>query len=118
MRKLVLIFGLIFSFVSCSDIVRVEDISDKTVSILAPTNSAILNATDVTFNWQTVEEAEEYRIQIADPNFTETLQIVTDSTITTTSFSKTLSIGSYEWRVKALNSAYQTDYIAQSFTIE
>ncbi len=117
MRKLVLICSLIFSFAACSDIVRVEDISDETVNILAPSNNAILNSTDVTFNWQTVEEADEYRIQIADSNFTEALQIVTDSTVTTTSFFIALNGGSYEWRVKALNSAYETAYTIQSFSI-
>lgn len=102
----------------CSDIVRVEDITDETVNILAPTNNAILNSIDVTFNWGSIEEADEYNIQIANPTFEEALQIVTDSTLTATSFSKTLEIGSYEWRVKAVNSAYETDYTTQSFTIE
>ncbi len=117
MKKLVVIVSLVLGFMACSDIVRVEDISDETVSILAPSNNAILNSTDVTFNWQTVEEADEYRIQIADPNFTEALQIVTDSTVTTTSFFIALNGGSYEWRVKALNSAYETAYTIQSFSV-
>lgn len=113
------IYGfMLLTLMSCSDILRVEDISDEIVNILAPSNNAILNTTDVTFNWQEIDEADEYHIQIANPNFTEAVQIVTDSIVASTNFSKTLGLGNYEWRVKAMNSAYETDYTLQSFSIE
>ena len=109
------VFTLVFC---CSEIVRVQDISEDFVNILAPTNNAILNTTDVSFNWENVEEAEEYNIQIASPNFSEAIQIVVDTTLTSSSLSKTLFIGNFQWRVKALNSSYETNYTTNSFTIE
>lgn len=118
LKNKILLIGVFAMFYCCSEIVRVEDISEDTVNILAPTNNAILNTTDVSFNWQDLEDAEEYNIQIANPNFSEALQIVVDTTVTTSSLSKTLYVGSFEWRVKALNSSYETDYTTQSFTIE
>jgi hypothetical protein len=115
--RLLLIFVFTI-FLACDDIIEVVDISGETVKILAPTNDAFLNITDVSFNWQSIEEAEEYNIQIATPSFAGALQILTDTTLSTTSFSKTLDLGSYQWRVKAINSGYETEYTTQSFTIE
>ncbi len=117
MRKFVLIFSLLFSFISCSDIVRVEDISDETVSILAPTNNAIINSTSVTFSWQAIEDAESYHIQITTPTFTQATQIVVDSIVTSTDFTITLAANNYQWRVRAENSAYETIYTTQSFSV-
>jgi hypothetical protein len=112
-------FFIIFSFVlSCSEIVGVEDISNKTVSVLAPTNGAILNMGTLIFTWDSVEDAEEYKLQIVTPSFENAIQILTDSTLTTTSFSTTLENGNYQWRIRAENSGYQTQYSTQNFTIE
>lgn len=105
-------------FNSCDDIIEVEDISNKTVTVLAPTNGVLLSNTNITFTWEDVNDAESYTIQIATPSFDNAQQIVLDSTITETSFSKTLNATSYEWRVKAQNSDYNTVYTTQSFTIE
>lgn len=116
--KRLLVAAFVISFIACNDIIEVVDISSETVNILAPTNEAVLNITEISFNWQLIEEAEEYNIQIATPTFSEALQIITDSTITSTSFSKTLYLGSYQWRVRAKNSGYESQYTIQSFTVE
>lgn len=118
MKKILSIFSLLIITSACSDIVTVEDISNETVILLAPTNQAILNITDLTFSWQSVEEAESYHIQIATPTFEAALQIVEDSTVTATNYSKVLTANNYEWRVRAENSAYETAYTTQSFLIE
>lgn len=120
MRFKTSIFFVIWFLLSfgCSDIVNVGDISDGTVTILAPADDAILGTMDVSFSWQEVEEAEQYRVQVATPGFTEALQIVTDSTLTGNGLTRTLEPGQYEWRVKALNSAYETGYTTSRFTIE
>ena len=110
---------MIFSFVlSCSDIIEVEDISNKTITVLAPMDETVLNTTTVNFTWDSIEDAEDYKLQIATPSFENAIQILTDSTLLTTNFSKTLETGSYEWRIRAENSSYETEYSTQSFTIE
>lgn len=114
-RLLILMTLLLFS---CDDITEIEDISNRTVNILAPTNDAVLNITDVTFSWNNVEDAENYRLQIATPSFENAAQIVADTLVTATHFTKTLTIGNYEWRVRGENSGYQTSYSTQSFSIE
>jgi hypothetical protein len=117
-KKILLALGLFIIVTNCDDIIEVEDISKDNVTLLAPTNGATLNITNLTFTWQAVDDAESYHIQIATPSFSEALQIVTDSTIVTTSFSTSLEAYNYQWRVRAENSEYQTVYTTQSFTIE
>jgi hypothetical protein len=102
--------------VGCQEILFVEDISAEQVAVLAPTELAVVQTGNVTFSWQPVYEAESYQIQIATPTFTNATQIVLDSTLHATSFSKEIVTGSYQWRVKALNSAYQTNYTTVSFS--
>jgi hypothetical protein len=116
MKKLLCVF-IVFTY-GCSDIIEVEDISNKTVSILAPTNEAVLNSTTITFTWNSLEDAEAYKLQIATPSFENATQIVLDSTLTVTSFSRILENGNYQWRIRAENSGYQTSYSTQNFTIE
>jgi hypothetical protein len=118
MKRILLVLSLLIIVTACEDIIEVEDISDDSVTLLAPTNEAILSITNLTFTWQAIEDAESYHIQIATPSFSEALQIVTDSTIVNTSFSTNLETNSYQWRVRAENSGYQTLYTTQSFTIE
>ncbi len=117
MKKSLLIVLIALTF-SCDDIIEVDDISAKSVILLAPTNQAVLNITDLTFSWQVVEEAESYHIQIATPSFENALQIVKDSVDVSNSFTTTLEANDYEWRVRAENSGYQTNYTTQTFTIE
>ena len=112
---LVIVFGLIFS---CEDIIEVEDISNQRVVILAPTNNSVLTQNDVTFSWNSLEEASGYHLQIATPNFENATQIVIDSLVTTTNLLNTLSAGDYQWRVRAQNSEYETSYTTQSFSVE
>lgn len=117
MRNIKLIIVLFILVMSCNDIIEVEDISNKAVTILAPTEGATLTETNVTFSWNTLEDAERYKLQIAAPNFENTITIAEDTTITASSFSKVLSAGNYEWRLRAENSDYQTAYTTQSFSI-
>ena len=74
---------------------------------------------NVNFSWDFVEDAEDYRIQVAQPDFDNTIQIVLDSIVTsTTNFTQTLSSGNYQWRVRADNSGYSTAYTTNSFAVE
>lgn len=115
--KSVSYFLLVFLSLSCSEILIEKDISDKTVTLIAPTNNAQFFSTGVTFTWDGVEDATKYILQIAKPNFTAPLQIVLDTTITTTSFTQQLPIGNYEWRVKAANESSSTAFTSRTISI-
>jgi len=117
MKNIKLILVLFILVISCSDIIEVEDISNKNVSVLAPTEGAILTTTSVQFSWNAVNDADRYKLQIARPDFENATAIKEDSSITGTYFSKVLGSGSYQWRVRAENAEYQTVYTIQGFSI-
>lgn len=95
-----------------------EDISGETVMLIAPSNNATLDIREITFTWEKVEFAEDYTLQIATPDFDNPTQIVVDTLTTQTSSRHILENGSYEWRIKAQNSASETDFSINSFTVD
>jgi uncharacterized protein YegP (UPF0339 family) len=115
MKNFFFIFVL-FIFLGC-EAVFVEDISNETVVVLAPTENSDVAAGNVTFNWQLVFEADSYQVQIAAPSFQNATQILLDSVSESNVIQKNLEAGAYEWRIRALNSEYQTDYITVGFTV-
>ncbi len=119
MKKYIYRTFILLTLVSCSDIIEVPDISNDTVTLVAPTDNATLAIETLTLSWNTLEDAESYQVQIARPSFENILQLEEDSIVTTNSISVNLASGnSYEWRVRAINSGYKTPYTTYSFTTE
>ncbi|MCK5677020.1 MAG: hypothetical protein KAH72_00900 [Flavobacteriaceae bacterium] len=112
-----LFFSIILLTLSCDNIIFEEDISESNLKILAPVNDASVISGNISFNWESVTDADKYQIQIATPNFANAIQIVLDSTISITSFNKQLLPNNYEWRVRAVNSAFQTSYFTNTLTV-
>lgn len=110
-----LIFLMLFT--SCDDILEVPDISDASLSLLAPTEGAVVRGNTTTFSWETVEDAEDYLLQIATPNFANASQILLDTTITRLNFTQPLLPNAYEWRLKARNSGFETPFNTRTFTV-
>lgn len=112
------LFSLLFlTFISCEEIIMEKDISKSEMVLVAPTNNAQFYSTGVSFTWDIVTDATEYQLQIASPNFANPLQIVLDTTIKETNFTQQLPIGNYEWRVRALNSGYSTNYVSRLVSV-
>lgn len=126
MKKGILTICIVLMVVwGCEDILEVPDISNQTVPILAPGEGSVLNTNAVGFNWQTIEDATTYEVQIATPNFESTTQIILDSIISedtlgrvNTRIDQSLLNGNYAWRVKALNSDYETVYTLSNFQVD
>lgn len=118
MKKILLfILPVALLLISCDEIIMEDDISDETVVLVAPYDNAVVNSTSITFTWDAIENGSQYRIQIARPNFESPIAIVTDQVIDTTSYTVQLNVGQYQWRVKGLNSAYETAYTTRNLTI-
>lgn len=111
-----LLIGL-FGFISCEEILLEEDISEEDIVLVAPANNAQFFSTSISFFWEELEDADQYHLQIARPNFEAPLQIVLDTLVSSNSFSFQLNVGNYEWRLKAVNSSYETAYKSRFFTI-
>jgi predicted secreted protein len=104
-------------FISCEEILFVDDISEQEVSLYAPSDGAVLFSTGINLSWDKVKNADKYHLQIAKPNFTTPAQIVLDTLVNNTNFTQQLNIGKYEWRIKAVNSGYETAYKTWAFEI-
>lgn len=116
--RTLMIFVIVFSvFISCEELINEEDISKDSVQLLAPTNNSTIDEGDIGFNWKALSGADDYKLQVATPNFTSAIQVVLDTTISKNSFTSTLIAGEYEWRVKALNSAYETEFTTHALIV-
>jgi len=113
----VLLMMIAMLFLSCEELLTEEDITEETVVLTAPSDEAAFTETDIVLSWEPVEGADSYQLQIATPSFEAALQIVEDSVLAENHFPAHLDPNDYEWRVKALNSAYETEFSTQSFTI-
>lgn len=126
MNKLKISLALILAILySCEDILEVPDISNQTVTVFAPLDNTVVNDNDISFNWDTVEDATRYRFQLAAPDFETTQQLVLDSIFEVDSLGRvdtriqqTLVNGNYAWRIRALNSDYQTVYTLSNFQVD
>ena len=107
---------ILVCFLSC-EAVFLDDLSNDTVVVLAPLNNAQLDVGNNTFSWELLENAETYQIQIATPSFENANQIVLDSVTASRMIVHDLISGTYEWRVKALNSEYETPFSTVNFTV-
>lgn len=108
---------------ACEEIISVPDISEKLVTIVAPVDGSILTGALVNFNWETIEFAEQYQVQVASPGFGNATAIVVDtilgdSTQSIRRFRAELPAANYQWRVRALNSNYSTEYMSASFVVD
>jgi len=118
MLKNVILLLLTLQFFSCEEIIEVEDISEENIIILAPSNNVTLSESAINFSWQPIAYADEYQLQIVTPNFEASEQIILDTIITASNHIKTLDGNDYQWRVKAINFAFETSYNTQTLTIE
>lgn len=118
MVKKVLLFGMICSVLACEETIFEPDISGETVQLLAPTDGSVVTTEAVQFNWDEIDGASDYRLQVATPNFTNASQVIVDTTVTSLSFLERVTSGNYQWRVRAQNSGHQTSYSLATFSVE
>lgn len=113
-NKIITIISIIFLALACDDILE-EDITNDTITIISPKEGAIIISNTVQFNWQDLEGVDDYRIQVIK----EDQVYEVDSLVTTATFTYPLSAGTYRWRIRGENFAYQTAYTFPiAFTVE
>ncbi|QLE02040.1 hypothetical protein HX109_10920 [Galbibacter sp. BG1] len=115
--KTVFNFLLLVIVYSCADIVEEPDISGERVKVIAPANQTEVKGNVVNFTWEPLPDATSYLLQVASPDFNQAAQVFVDSLLPETSFSRELLPNDYQWRVKAVNSAYETAYTTTSFSV-
>ncbi len=117
MNRLIILCSALLCVLSCEHITEVQDISSETIEILAPKDGSNVETNTVNFAWEALEDAKDYKLQIAQPSFADAANIEEDSIVTVTNLSITLQPGNYEWRVRAQNSEYQTSFVSSGFAV-
>lgn len=109
---------ILLSHSSCDKILFIEDISGEEIVLLAPLDDTQIGAGEVVFSWEELENADGYQLLIATPNFSNANQILLDSIVSTRFFSQQLLEGDYEWKLRAVNSEYNSAYVNANFIIK
>ena len=93
-NKLLLCIGVI-SLAACDDIIE-KDITGDMVIPLYPMNDTEIESNVVNFQWNELDGADDYRIQV----YSESNNMVLDSLVNETNFTYPLAPGHYQWRVR------------------
>lgn len=115
LHALICMTGLLL-FLSCDDIFE-KDIKNSVIDSLIPSPGWTTYNSIINFSWSSIEGATAYSFQLASPSFSEQHELVTDSVLTSNKLTLTLKDGAYEWRVRAKNSAFFTNYSTGSLNI-
>ena len=111
------LLGLVLLSTGCTEFIE-PSIEKKNVTLLAPSNGTESAVYAQTFWWEEVDNALQYRLQVATPDFNNPARLILDTIITKSRFSYTLDPGNYEWRVRAENGSSQTPYGKAAFIIQ
>jgi hypothetical protein len=113
-----LVLAGIVGFISgCKDVFE-EDISKRELIINSPVQGAQSTIYNQLFWWNKMEGATQYSIQVVTPSFDSLVKVLADTTVVgTDKFYKTLEPGKYQWRIRAENGYYKTEYQTYSFTM-
>ena len=114
LKKIVFAFLLVAVLFACEQ----HPLTDSKVLLLSPPNHQNDSILSKVFWWQEVTGAKNYQLQIVSPTFDSVVSLVLDSTMTQFKFSKSLTPGNYQWRVRALNGTAETEYTTYSFVIK
>lgn len=90
---------------SCDDILE-EDLTNDIIQTVFPTEGSVIESNVVNFSWNSLDGADDYRVQVYDLNQVK----VHDTLVNNTSVSLPMTQGGYQWRVRGENSAYQSTY--------
>ena len=83
---------------ACEDIFE-KDIRHKQVDVLAPPSGLETTRTTLTFVWNPLKGASDYRLIVVSPAFKWIESYLLDTVVPE---------GEYEWTVRGLNSAYES----------
>jgi len=107
---------LTIAFTACDDFFEV-DISKEHIALVVPVNGIETDIVSQVFRWEELDGASSYRLMIVTPDFKNAGALILDTLIATNYFEKTLTPGSFEWRVRGENDAFKTGWSSGVFTI-
>lgn len=109
--------AMVFIISSCEDITE-KNITNNELVLLAPGDNIRTAHATQTFWWEGVDGASVYNLQIVSPTFESIEILVADTIITKNKFTVNLFPASFEWRVRAMNGSFQTQYVQRILQID
>ena len=106
-----------FSSASTFELRLPADISKNILKLLSPSDGSISIEKEVAFWWERIEGATNYNLQVVQPSFSAPVKLVYDHLLDSNSLKLKLTAGDYQWRVKAVNNAYETVFSTASFSV-
>ncbi|MBD1363813.1 hypothetical protein IDJ77_08315 [Mucilaginibacter sp. ZT4R22] len=112
------LFVALFAMVSCKELIE-PSIQKRPVNLLAPGQGFESKNYNVTFWWDDVEDALQYRLQIVTPGFDNIGALFADTLVKgSNKITLSLTPGVYEWRLRAENGSSETVFSQpRKFTI-
>ena len=95
-----------------------QNLANQSILLVSPEDDQAQVDSTVTFLWQELDFATNYRIQIASPDFSNSSFITEDVLVEVDNYSTTLADGDYQWRVRGENDTSVTPYSTRSFFID
>ena len=117
LKVVVILLGLNILFYSCSDIIE-QNISNKQISILAPTDGYKTSISTQVFWWDELKGAEKYNLQIVRPGFSSIQNFILDTNVIGNKYTCSLVPGTYQWRIKGVNNGSSTEYITRTLIMD
>lgn len=100
----------------CDDIFE-KDITNSITEIITPADGVTIQGPEILIWWNDVVGSDYYELQLVKPNFQSIESLIADTTLTSGKITLSIEAGTYEYRIRACNSAYCTDYSYRSFII-
>lgn len=114
----IVFLGSILALCGGCDQIFEEDLSGKCVSIIAPSDSLQTSISTIQFDWEELDGATGYRVQIARPGFDDIEQLIFDSLVATTRATVSLYPGTFQWRIRPENTSSEGQYITRTLSID
>ncbi|MBR8534945.1 hypothetical protein KDU71_05180 [Carboxylicivirga sediminis] len=105
-----IVIVLSFIGITACEVFLEEDIENDQVEILSPIDGTTTEIVTHTFWWDKIDGADKYRLQLVSPSFDASETVLTDTLVSGDKYEMTLYPGQFEWRIRAENSAYVTDW--------
>lgn len=104
---------------SCADFFE-EDISDKTIQVICPSDNALITSNKLSFAWSEEEGVEKYHVIIVSPSFDNAQHFICDTILSSHKMELQLPKGDYQWSIQAENFGYKslTNYLTFKITAD
>lgn len=94
-----------------------SDISEHSIIVNSPKDSAFFNRNEVSFWWEDDQEIEGYRIQIVTPNL-DNPSLLLDTMIYGHTYDRIFNNGAFEFQIRGENNGSETAYQSRMFFVD